>query len=141
MQQPVNLRGIRGAIDVPANDAGEILQATQELLSAMLEKNLILREEIGAVIFSMTPDLNAVFPARAARQMGWAHVPLFDTCEIDVPGALPRCIRVLMLVNTAKAPEEIRHVYLRGAAVLREDLQPRAEKNDAENDANLLTKP
>lgn len=120
--QGINLRGVRGAVDVPANDAETILQATKELLQKMLEKNSIIKEEIGAVIFSMTADLNAVFPAKAARQMGWHDVPLFDTCEIDVPGALPRCIRVLMLINTAKAPQEIRHVYLNGAVVLREDL-------------------
>jgi len=117
-----NLRGVRGAVDVPANDAEAILQATKELLQQMLEKNSIAIDEIGAVIFSMTADLNAVFPARAARQMGWNDVPLFDTTEIDVPGALPRCIRVLMLINTLKAPREIRHVYLNGAVVLREDL-------------------
>jgi len=118
-----NLRGVRGAVDVTANDAAAILQATKELLQKMLEKNSIEKEEIGAVIFSMTADLDAVFPAKAARQMGWNDVPLFDTCEIDVPGALPRCIRVLMLINTMKAPQEIRHVYLNGAVVLREDLQ------------------
>jgi chorismate mutase len=121
--QGINLRGVRGAVDVPANDAGTILQVTQELLQQMLEKNSIIKEEIGAVIFSMTADLNAVFPAKAARQMGWTDVPLFDTTEIDVPGALPRCIRVLMLINTAKAPREIRHIYLGGAVALREDLQ------------------
>ena len=118
-----NLRGVRGAVDVPANDAAAILQATKDLLLKMLENNSIKIEEIGAVIFSMTADLDAVFPAKAARQMGWNDVPLFDTCEIDVPGALPRCIRVLMLINTLKAPQEIRHVYLRGAVALREDLQ------------------
>jgi len=118
-----NLRGVRGAVDVPANDAAAILEATRELLREMLERNAIAKEEIGAVIFSMTADLNAVFPAKAARQMRWNDVPMFDTCEIDVPGALPRCIRVLMLINTLKAPQEIRHVYLGGAVALREDLQ------------------
>lgn len=117
------LRGIRGAIDVAANDAAEILEATKELLQEMLQKNSLAKDDLGAVIFSMTADLNAVFPAQAARQMGWVYVPLFDTSEIDVPGALPRCIRVLMLINTTKTPREIRHVYLRGAAALREDLQ------------------
>jgi chorismate mutase len=119
----VSLRGIRGAIDVSANDAHEILEATKELLQEMLQKNSIVKEEIAAIIFSMTADLNAVFPAKAARQMGWTYVPLFDTSEINVPGSLSRCIRVLMLINSTRTPEEIRHVYLRGAVVLREDLQ------------------
>lgn len=117
-----SVRGIRGAIDVTDNDAHEILGAAKELLQEIMKKNSILKEDITAVIFSMTADLNAVFPAKAARQIGWTYVPLFDTCEIDVPGSLPRCIRVLMLVNSPKAQEEIRHVYLRGAVVLREDL-------------------
>lgn len=121
--QGMMLRGIRGAIDVPENDTEEILQATRELLQEMLQKNSLEKDNLGAVIFSMTADLNAVFPAKAARQLGWNHVPLFDTCEIDVPGSLPRCIRVLMLFNSAKTQHEIRHVYLRGATVLREDLQ------------------
>lgn len=121
--QGSNLRGVRGAVDVPANDAAAILQATEELLQKMLENNAIEKDDIAAIIFSMTADLNAVFPAKAARQLGWNDVPLFDTTEIDVPGALPRCIRVLMLINTLKEPREIRHVYLRGAVVLREDLQ------------------
>ncbi len=124
--QTVKARGIRGAVDVPANDAREILQATQELLQEMQQKNSLEKEEITAIIFSMTRDLNAVFPAQAARQLGWKYVPLFCTEEIDVPGALPRCVRVLMLVNTDKQPEEIRHVYLRGAAILRRDLLPGA---------------
>lgn len=121
--QTVKVRGIRGAVDVSNNDAREILQATQELLQEMQQKNSLVKEEIAAVIFSMTRDLNAVFPAQAARQLGWKYVPLFCTEEIDVPGALPRCIRVLMLVNSDKQPEEICHVYLGGAAALRKDLQ------------------
>lgn len=78
---------------------------------------------MAAVIFSVTSDLNAVFPAKAARRMGWTDVPLLDVAEIDVPGALPRCIRVLMLLNTDKNTHEIVHVYLKGAAALRKDLQ------------------
>lgn len=119
----MNLRGIRGAIDVPSNDAKEILEATKELLQEMMQKNSLDKNEIAAIIFSMTVDLDAVFPAEAARELGWVYVPLFCTSEIDVPGSLPRCIRVLMLVNSTKTPEEIRHVYLRGAAALRTDLQ------------------
>ncbi|MGI6307141.1 MAG: chorismate mutase [Dethiobacteria bacterium] len=121
--QSFKVRGIRGAVDVSANDAREILQATKELLQKMQQKNSLEKENIAAVVFSMTKDLNAVFPAQAARELGWKYVPLFCTEEIDVPGALPRCIRVLMLVNSSMRPEEIRHVYLGGAAALRKDLQ------------------
>ncbi len=128
--QGINLRGVRGATDVPSNDAHEILEATKELLQEMLQKNSIRKEEIAAIIFTMTADLNAVFPAEAARQLGWTYVPLFCPSEIDVPGALPRCIRILMLINTAKAQEEIHHVYLRGAAVLRQDLVKKEEGNN-----------
>ena len=121
--QSFKVRSIRGAVDVSANDAREILQATKELLQKMQQKNSLEKENIAAVVFSMTKDLNAVFPAQAARELGWKYVPLFCTEEIDVPGALPRCIRVLMLVNSSMRPEEIRHVYLGGAAALRKDLQ------------------
>jgi chorismate mutase len=118
----VNVRGIRGAVDVPANESHEILGSTKKLLQEMLQNNTLMKDDIAAIIFSMTADLNAAFPAEAARRLGWKYVPLFDTCEIDVPGSLPRCIRVLMLVNTTKAAEEIKHVYLGGAAALRKDL-------------------
>lgn len=116
-------RAVRGAIDVHANDEKNILEATTELLQQIVTKNNIVKEDIAAVIFSLTSDLNAVFPAKAARQMGWTDIPLFDTVEIPVPGALPRCIRVLMLVNTNRKAQEIKHIYLRGAAVLRDDLR------------------
>lgn len=121
MQSTV-VRGIRGAVDVSANTAPKILKATKELLQTMQQKNFLEEENIAAVIFSMTKDLNAVFPAQAARELGWRTVPLFCTVEVDVPGALQRCIRILMLVNTVKQPGEISHVYLGGAAALRKDL-------------------
>lgn len=117
------LRGIRGAIDVKANEACEILEATKELLLEMSLKNSIKEEDIGAIFFTMTEDLDAAFPAEAARELGWKSVPLLCAREIDVPGSLSRCIRVLMLVNSNKKPEEIRHIYLKGATALREDLQ------------------
>ena len=118
-----SIRGIRGATCVSANDAAEILEATTELLQEIKQKNSLARDDIAAVIFSMTEDLDAVFPAEAARRLGWSYVPLFCTREINVPGALPRCVRVLMLVNTAKTQREIRHIYLKEAAALRTDLQ------------------
>jgi chorismate mutase len=120
--QDVFLRGIRGAIDVSANEKQEILGATRELLQELLTQNLVKIEEIAAILFSVTADLNAAFPAEAARQLGWSRVPLMCFREIDVPGSLPRCVRVLMFVNSKKTPEEIRHIYLRGAMALRKDL-------------------
>lgn len=116
------VRGVRGAITAPANDAGEIINSTKLLLKEMIDANQIQISDIAAVLFSCTADLNQAFPARAAREMGWIDTPLMCQVEIDVPGALPRCIRVLMLINTELKPEEVQHIYLRGARQLREDL-------------------
>ena len=114
-------RGVRGAITVDSNEAGAVLAATRELLERMVEANGIRVDEIASVIFSTTPDLDAEFPARAARELGWLDTAFLCTHEMQVPGALPRCIRVLLHWNTAKRPEEIRHVYLREARRLRPD--------------------
>lgn len=116
------VRGVRGAITVEANTAEAIREATRTLLTEMTSANQICTEEIAAVIFTLTPDLDAAFPAEGARQMGWNAVPLLSSTEIAPPGALGRCLRVLMLVNTPKPQGEIAHVYLRGAEVLRPDL-------------------
>ncbi len=116
------VRGVRGAITVEANTAEAIREATRTLLTEMVRANQIETDAIAAVIFTLTTDLNAAFPAEGARQMGWTAVPLLSSTEITVPGALERCLRVLMLVNTPRAQEEIAHVYLRGAEVLRPDL-------------------
>lgn len=116
------LRGVRGATTVEANDKEQISRRTAELIAAMAAENGIVSDDIGAVIFSSTPDLDAAFPAAAARTMGWSEVPLFGTQEIANPDAVARCIRVLILWNTAKGQKEIRHVYLHGATVLRQDL-------------------
>ena len=115
-------RGIRGAttIEIDAEDA--IVAATRELLVGMVVANDVVVADIASAIFTVTPDLTAAFPARAARQLGWQHVPLLDAQEVPVPGSLPRCIRVLLLWNTERAQKEIRHVYLREAASLRPDL-------------------
>jgi len=113
------LRGIRGATAAIANDEAKILEATAALLEQMVTANAVAKEDIAAVIFSLTSDLNAVFPAKAARQMGWTQVPLFCCTEVDVPGALPGCIRVLMLAHTSRRPDQISHVYLGEAASLR----------------------
>ena len=113
------MRGIRGATTVAANDKREILDATKELLQEMVRANQIEIEEIASVIFSATHDLNAEFPAVAARELGWKDTPLLCTNEIDVPGSLQKCVRVLMLVNTDKEQPDIQHVYLKEAVNLR----------------------
>ncbi len=122
------MRGIRGAITVDHDDAAAIVEATKRLLTAMIERNAVALDDIASVLFSLTPDLRAVFPALGAREMGWTHVPMLHFCEIDVPGSLPRVIRVLMHVNTTRALDAIDHVYLDGAAVLRPDLSRSATR-------------
>jgi len=118
-------RGIRGAITVENNDSREILQATGELLEAIVRENGIDTEDIAAAFFTVTADLNAEFPATAARElMGWVYVPMLCEVEINVPGRLGKCIRVMVLVNTGKSQRDLRHVYLRKATVLRKDLLP-----------------
>lgn len=115
-------RGVRGAITVESNTPEAILQATRELLLAMAEANGITPADIASIIFTVTPDLNAAYPAQAARELGWRHTPLMCATEIPVPAGLPRCVRVLMHWNTEKRQEEIVHVYLRDAQTLRPDL-------------------
>jgi prephenate dehydratase len=118
---------VRGATTVAQNDALAILDATRELLEAMTEANGLKPADIASVFFTVTPDLNAAFPARAAREMGWTEVPLLDAFEIGVPDALPSCIRVLIHWNTNRPPHAIRHVYLRDAVHLRPDLKKEGE--------------
>lgn len=118
----MKMRGIRGAITVDADEPQAIVAATKRLLSSMVSANGVELDDIASVLFSLTPDLRAAFPALGAREMGWVHVPMLHFSEIDVPGALPRVIRVLMHVNTALAQQEVEHVYLDGARVLRPDL-------------------
>ena len=115
-------RGIRGAITVEANTADAILGATERLLSEMVRANQVALEDVASVIFTATPDLDAVYPAVAARRMGWTRVPLMCMQEMHVPGSLARCLRVLIHWNTERGPAEIHHVYLGGARVLRPDL-------------------
>ncbi len=119
----MSTRGVRGAIQVSENRAEIILAATKELLNAILDANPTLRvEDIASVFFSVTPDLQAAFPAQAARELGWDQVPLMCMCEIPVPNSLPRCVRILLLWNTDLPQSEIHHVYLGGASILRPDL-------------------
>ena len=122
----MHIRGIRGAITVEANQEAAVRDATRRLLGEIVRANDVESAEIAAIIFTATPDLNAAFPAEAARQLGWQAVPLMSAIEMNVPGALPRCVRVLMLWNTPRAQEEIVHVYLDGAETLRPDLKSKA---------------
>lgn len=116
------VRGVRGAIQVDRDDETVLLDATERLLRAILAENGIASEDIASAMFTLTTDLHAQFPAVAARRIGWTQVPLLNSIEIAVPGGLPRTIRVLMHINTEKRQDEIVHVYLEGARVLRPDL-------------------
>ena len=122
----MKVRGIRGAITVDADDPEAIVRATQRLLREMVAQNAVDLDDIASVLFSLTPDLRAAFPALGAREMGWIHVPMLHFTEIDVPGALARVVRVLMHVNTSRAQQDVEHVYLEGARVLRPDLSRHA---------------
>jgi len=117
------LRGVRGAITVERDDAALLLDATERLLREIVDENGIRSADVASALFTLTPDLVSQFPALAARRMGWTLVPLLNFTEIAVPGGLPRCIRVLLHVNTEKRQDEIVHVYLDGARVLRPDLE------------------
>ena len=115
-------RGIRGAISVPTNEKESIIDATKELLGKMAQDNEVKVDDIAAIFFTTTSDLNAEFPAVATREMGWPHyMPLLCAHEIKVPYDLAHCIRILMLVNTEKSTAEIVHVYLREAKKLKEE--------------------
>lgn len=120
--EKIFVRGIRGAITVTENSAEKIKEATRQLLSTLMEENQFVVEDVASAIFTVTSDLNAVFPASAAREMGWNYVPLMCSTEITVPGGVPHCVRVLLHINTAKSQQEIRHIYLGEAARLRPDL-------------------
>lgn len=112
-------RGLRGAIVVEANTKKSIVAASKELLQQMIASNGVEVDDIAVVWFTTTPDLNAEFPAVGARELGWSKTALLCGHEMNVPGSLPSCLRVLMLVNTEKTNEELVHVYLKGAEVLR----------------------
>ena len=112
-------RGIRGAITVSENTKEAIIAASKELLQNLMEANEVEISDVACILFTTTPDLNAAFPAAAARELGWTQVPLLCGCEINVPGSLSSCLRILVLFNTNKRNEEIVHVYLGGAETLR----------------------
>jgi chorismate mutase len=122
MTDPVKLRALRGAVTVDENSADAILEGTEELVREVMERNELAPEDMVSCIFTCTPDLNAQFPAVAARRLGLGGVPLICAREIDVPGALPRVIRV-MVHCYASDGRPAQHVYLRDAAGLRRDLE------------------
>jgi chorismate mutase len=118
----VPVRAIRGAVQVDADEREAILEGTTELVSEVMSRNGLTPDDVISVLFTVTPDLRAEFPALAARKIGFQEVPLMCATEIPVPGALPRVVRLMMHVETSRPRREIMHVYLRGAAALRLDI-------------------
>lgn len=118
----MHCRGVRGATTTDANTSDAILAATRQLLALMIRQNGIRKEDVASALFTTTRDLDAEFPALAARQLGWMEVPLLCAYELTVPGGLESCIRILVHWNTDKPSEEIVHVYIKGAVDLRPDL-------------------
>ena len=116
------VRAVRGATQVDADERDQLLEGTAELVRAVLERNDLAPADLISVIFTATPDLTCDFPAYAARMIGITDVPFLCATEIAVPGAMPRVVRLLAHVETQRSREELRHVYLRGAAALRTDL-------------------
>ena len=117
-----HVRAVRGATTVEADAPDAIREATRALLAEILARNALRADDVVSALFTMTDDLSSEFPARAARELGWQDVPLLCMRELAVTGALPRCIRVLLHVETGRRRDEMRHVYLAGASVLRPDL-------------------
>ncbi|SER13220.1 chorismate mutase [Gracilibacillus ureilyticus] len=117
------IRGIRGATTVNNNEEKEMIQETKKLVEKMVELNDVAPDDIASVLISVTPDLNATFPAKALRLIdGWKFVPVMCMPEISVPGSLPQCIRVMMTVNTHLKQDKVEHIYLNEAVKLRPDL-------------------
>ena len=116
------IRGVRGAITVEVNSPEVILAAVGELLETMIGRNGIHEDEVASILFTTTPELTAAYPAKAARLLGWTRTALMGFAEADIQGGLPMCIRVLIHWNTDRRMDEVRHVFLREAAVLRPDI-------------------
>jgi chorismate mutase len=118
----MDCRGVRGATTVDRNDREEILTATRQLLGLMIRTNGIEARDVASAFFTTTPDIDAEFPALAARQLGWLDVPMLCGHEMAVPGSLPQCIRVMLHWNTDKSQQDVKHVYVREAKKLRPDI-------------------
>src|SRR5258708_5838276 len=136
----VAVRGIRGATTVDVDSASEIVAATRELIEALVAQNRFAPDDVAGAWFTTTPDLRTEFPAVAARQLGWVDVPLICGHEMDVPAAnprsIPRCIRAMVLINTEMPQSDVRHVYLRRALAIKEELD-RARAGDLPQPAPL----
>ena len=128
-------RGVRGATTVTANSRENILTATRQMLALMMRRNDMHVTDLASALFTVTKDLNAEFPALAARQLGWLEVPLLCGYEIEVPNSLPMCVRVLVHWNTDKRQDEVQHVYIHDAVRLRPDLSklPPVDWSELEN--------
>lgn len=118
----MTVRAIRGAIQVDADERDQILEATAELVTAVMTRNDLTPDDVISVLFTVTPDLKAEFPALAARKLGFHAVPLMCATEIPVPHAMPRVVRLMAHVETDRPRAEVQHVYLRGAVALRRDI-------------------
>jgi chorismate mutase len=116
------VRALRGATTTEADTPEQVTERTNELLAAVLEQNDAHLDDLISVLFTATSDLTSMFPATAARELGFGEVPLLCATEIDVPGSTPRCIRVMLHLHTTKSRSELHHVYLHGAKGLRDDL-------------------
>ena len=116
------VRAIRGAIQLEVDEREHLLSAVDELIRAILAENLLATDDLISMLFTATPDVRSEFPALAARPLGIGDVPLLCTQELDIEGAMPRVIRVMVHAETAMTKADVRHVYLRGAAALRRDL-------------------
>jgi chorismate mutase len=122
MASAPTVRGLRGATTVDEDTVSQVTERSQELMRALMESNGLVEDDIISVLFTATADVTSTFPATAIREIGFGAVPLLCAAEIAVPGAMPRCIRVLLHVNTTRSRDEIHHVYLHGAQGLRDDL-------------------
>ncbi|HVC14337.1 MAG TPA: chorismate mutase [Acidimicrobiales bacterium] len=119
---PGSVRALRGATTVAEDTEAQVTERVQELLGAVMARNGLELDDVISVIFTATADVVSMFPATAARGVGFGAVPLLCASEIPVPGSMPHCIRVLLHVTTERPPADLRHVYLHGAQVLRDDL-------------------
>jgi chorismate mutase len=122
MPPALTVRGLRGATTVDADTVAQVTERSQELMREIMARNGLAEDDIVSVLFTATADVTSIFPATAIREIGFGAVPLLCAAEIAVPGAMPRCIRVLLHVYTARTRTEMHHVYLHGAHGLRDDL-------------------
>ena len=122
MAPALMVRGLRGATTVDADTVAQVTERSQELMLRIMERNELVEDDIVSALFTATADVTSIFPATAVREIGFGAVPLLCAAEIAVPGAMPRCIRVLLHAYTTRSRDEIHHVYLHGAQGLRDDL-------------------